>query len=324
MKSRFEYSRRGLTLVEILVVAAVIFILLALFLPFYRGGAGGAARRAQCANHLRQLGLSLHNYESSHQCFPAAFGDPAFATASVAENQNRLSGMILLLPYLEQGAVYDELVAASWGPSIGTPGFAPWEQNFKFLLLCPSDPAEAGVGTNYVFCVGDQTQGFGQPIESHGVFGFQKSAKLSEIVDGSSNTIMMSETLRWRPADRGLGAIAQVAAAELSSPVALNQKLFTDEYQDRATLLPAGRGQRWYDGAPGSSLFNSSLLPGSGSYASSGSPMADGIYSLSAEHSGVVNFLYADGSVSLYSRSDKEVDLAVWQQKCRIDDVAQE
>ena len=88
----------GFTLVELLVVIAIIGILIALLLPAVQA-AREAARRAQCSNNLKQLALGLHNYESSYKVIPPS-----------AINTNQMSWAVMVLPYLEQGPLYDQFV----------------------------------------------------------------------------------------------------------------------------------------------------------------------------------------------------------------------
>jgi len=106
-------SRRGFTLIELLVVIAIIAVLIALLLPAVQA-AREAARRSQCVNNLKQLGLALYNYESTHGGYTfgganygwCAGGTPANHTG---ENVMNLNGLATLLPYLEQKTIYDTI-----------------------------------------------------------------------------------------------------------------------------------------------------------------------------------------------------------------------
>lgn len=102
-------ERRGdssaFTLVELLVVIAIIGILIALLLPAVQA-AREAARRMQCSNNLKQFGVAVHNFHDANKRFPASSFDPMFVSRNVA----RGSYMVLLLPYMEQTAVYDNMM----------------------------------------------------------------------------------------------------------------------------------------------------------------------------------------------------------------------
>src|SRR5512139_1124671 len=103
---------RGFTLIELLVVIAIIGLLIALLLPAVQA-AREAARRAQCVNNLKQLGLALHNFESTYKRFPSACYDPIFldpVTKNWRNERGRWSYLVLLLPYVEQKALYDDLM----------------------------------------------------------------------------------------------------------------------------------------------------------------------------------------------------------------------
>src|SRR4026208_1836546 len=98
-KTKFCHSRRvpGFTLVELLVVIAIIGVLVALLLPAVQS-AREAARRMQCGNNLRQLGLPYHNYESTHKVLPPA---------TMTNGQHGPTAYVLVLPQLEQGPIFD-------------------------------------------------------------------------------------------------------------------------------------------------------------------------------------------------------------------------
>ena len=183
----------ALNLVQLLVVTAVVGILIALLLPATQS-AREAARRAQCTNNLKQIGLALHNYHERYGQFPPA----AIGPAGVPRDR-QFSWIVALLPFLEQQGLYESLRLD-----------LPWDdpQNAALLqislstLLCPSDPAPAATEeglpkTSYVAITGaESTQG---PGGTRGVLGFDKSLRLNEIVDGAGNTVMVAEATDGGP-----------------------------------------------------------------------------------------------------------------------------
>ncbi|HWL09242.1 MAG TPA: DUF1559 domain-containing protein [Planctomicrobium sp.] len=99
--------RRGFTLIELLVVIAIIAILVALLLPAVQQ-AREAARRSQCKNNLKQLGLALHNYHGTHGVFPYSVANPGHGNiAEMASVRTNHTGYLMLLPYLEQQGLYN-------------------------------------------------------------------------------------------------------------------------------------------------------------------------------------------------------------------------
>src|SRR3954452_16679883 len=110
--------RRGFTLIEVLVVIAIVAALIALLLPAVQA-AREAARRMQCVNNLKQLGLALQNYESSNNTFPIGsvfgVGVGPCRTLNVGVNCQKTPWFVLMLPFIEQGPLYN-----SFNASIGT------------------------------------------------------------------------------------------------------------------------------------------------------------------------------------------------------------
>ena len=131
-----NFCRLGFTLVELLVVIAIIGILIALLLPAVQA-AREAARRAQCVNNLKQYGLALHNYHDTHGCFPT--NHPSENNALFpGRNSSGWSHRVLMLPFLEQGPLHDQI---DFLGKVNTPG-----ANFAVVqtpvaaFLCPSEP----------------------------------------------------------------------------------------------------------------------------------------------------------------------------------------
>ncbi len=138
--SRQNPSRmRGFTLIELLVVIAIIAVLIALLLPAVQA-AREAARRIQCTNNLKQLGLALANYESANASYPWAFALQAAPGSSLGYDQ-AYSCLGMLLPYFEQGSAfnaYNASLAYRTSPNATITGL------MLNVLWCPSDPEIAG------------------------------------------------------------------------------------------------------------------------------------------------------------------------------------
>ncbi|MBX6314254.1 MAG: DUF1559 domain-containing protein [Isosphaeraceae bacterium] len=205
--------RRGFTLIELLVVIAIIGVLIALLLPAVQA-AREAARRAQCVNNLKQIGLGLQNYHSAYDCFPPG-GYWGRDTGSLAlVSTEGFSGHAMMLNYLEQAALYN---AANFGIACLNDTYGEVANSTVIttrlnVFLCPSSPAPAwklvtktaivssftAPGNNYFACLGSTWEfSYSQaPGVPNGVFGVQGPALgIRDITDGTSNTIAFGE---WR------------------------------------------------------------------------------------------------------------------------------
>jgi len=215
----------GFTLVELLVVIAIIGILVALLLPAIQA-AREAARRSQCGNNMKQLGVALHNYHDAHAVFPpgviantlnASMGAPqAFPGA--------MSWMPLVLPFMEQGPLYEELLP--WMSTRNSMHFPSRIMNSVVpSLMCPSDPAAPKTGVihgegspwdaappdyndgfsgNYLLCHGSElvTQNNSPAIPGgafatamNGMFFYRSRIRMASVRDGTAHTVMGAEII---------------------------------------------------------------------------------------------------------------------------------
>lgn len=222
--------RTGFTLVELLVVIAIIGILIALLLPAVQA-AREAARRSQCSNNLKQLGVALHNYHDAFKCFPAVGYGRGWAgsgTHDAAEGPTVLNhnSWVSLAPFYEQSALYDAYdftVAAcnhrrsTARPLAGDPAVnAPVVTQKPAVFQCPSDTweirvrpigdwytlgssSERSIKTNYDFSAYRTVWDFNwwprASTRHKYLFSTNSCSRIADVLDGTSNTVAVNETV---------------------------------------------------------------------------------------------------------------------------------
>ncbi len=191
-------KRDGLTLVEVLVIIAIIAILLGLLLPAVRRVREPAAR-SQCQNNLKRLMLAFHEYESAGHPIPSPLpgqpNGPSFPPGCFgpgATPEERLSWMVALLPYLEQDNVFRQLDTEK-----GYAGNLTVTQTPVRLFTCPAvDMKTPDAVTHYVAMSGLGSEAAGRPAraDGNGFMGYNRRTSLATITDSTSYTIAVMET----------------------------------------------------------------------------------------------------------------------------------
>jgi prepilin-type N-terminal cleavage/methylation domain-containing protein/prepilin-type processing-associated H-X9-DG protein len=323
------HNKRGFTLIELLVVMAVIGILTALLLPAVQM-AQEAARRAQCVNNLKQIGIALHNYEASNGVLP--FGRLS-CNDGISGGQ---SGFAALLPYLEQIALFNAinfelpLVAdnCDWPTSVSRANqTARMTQVGRFL--CPSDPhfpietfrGSTFPGNSYRLNSGHT---FWERIEDEpayvdaarnanpnpcpfqadpgGIFWWHSSVPFRDIVDGLSQTAAVTEHLKGDRDRDGKG----------SDYLWLATNNLISEADCSGNTFFADAGMAWYTEKSQSYrdiMYNHTRTPNDSRPDCLSFNMKRAIMAPSSRHPGGVNLLFCDGSVRFASDS---VDRLVW------------
>lgn len=183
--------RRGLTLIEKLIVIAIIAILVGLLLPAVQK-VRDAAARAACQNHLRQIGLAHHQFHQAQGRLPAGVG--SFDNAEPRFEDAVLTWHMWLLPYIEQGALWEQIVQAyAIDPTFDrNPPHTGKTQQVVKLYLCAAEsrtqnPYAGWAMTSYVGVAGTRVP------RGDGVLYYQSRVRFGDITDGLSSTLLVGE-----------------------------------------------------------------------------------------------------------------------------------
>jgi prepilin-type N-terminal cleavage/methylation domain-containing protein/prepilin-type processing-associated H-X9-DG protein len=325
-----RHRRSGFTLIELLVVIAIIGVLIALLLPAVQS-AREAARRAQCTNNLKQIGLALHNYHSAVGAFPMG-NARAYEAPGVVTDWGTFSALAMLLPYLEQAPVYSSCnfswnIWYGWGDPINR---TVWNTKID-AFMCPSD---GGAGrdhfNSYHGSIGTGTRVWTE--DTNGFFAPVRSATtIAMFSDGTSNTIAYTEALvgnysnlrqKFRNMASGVPGSVPAAAdlrdARQNLPAVMAQAEACTLQIRTAPGSNSNRGYRWSTGSPGLSLMNIIMTPNMQQHpwsacrwdCSAGCGTDFGhLFNPTSVHPGGVNVLMADGSVKFVKDS---IQQGVW------------
>lgn len=301
--------RRAFTLIELLVVIAIIAVLISLLVPAVQQ-AREAARRTQCRNNLKQIGLAIHNYEATHRVFPPGRLGFPFVFSVQAH----------LLPYVDGGNLYN-LIDFNTAPSFGAPS-TPMTRNeiaMRTIIpgyLCPSDPgviqgSEFGP-TNYVATTGSGTGSANAINTGNGVMFSRSSVKFRDVIDGLSNTACFGEQTLGpggNPSSpSGLAAVSpQDEVLELPGATPTTDAACVVGNSGNWSGL---RGARWMNGHYGDTLYNHYYGPNSKQFDCGNRSHNFGLTAARSRHAGGVVLLLCDGSARFVSDS---IDQKAWR-----------
>ncbi len=298
-------SRRGISLIEVLVAIGIVGLLIAITLPAVQWSRE-SARRLQCASHLKQLGLAITNYESDYGMYP-----------------HGLVHKYQILPYIDQATVYNSIPALDRRNPYAR--WIPIREVIIPLYLCPTDPeparsfgADSYAATSYAACFGSGGQKYG----FNGMFNLGRNmppylggpVRAADVVNGLSNTVAMSEILH-----SSVGTVKERMRVnwELAEPMQGPDQL--DAFADVCDSIPPSpadygwqglshRGSPWWNGVNGIGMYNHILTPNRPSCVNGNEHL--GAATASSLHQLGVNTLFGDGHVAF---TPNAIDREVWR-----------
>jgi prepilin-type N-terminal cleavage/methylation domain-containing protein/prepilin-type processing-associated H-X9-DG protein len=319
---RYASRRSGFTLVELLVVIAVIGILIALLLPAVQS-ARESARRSQCLNNFKQLGIAMQNYADVYKVFPAGSISAVPAVdPTIPPNFYRWSALAQMTPFLEASNIHD-LINFNY-PLYGGPnqGYQVFPMNVKGvstivpLFLCPSDkstPVTNYLGvifapTNYAGNMGSGMNG-GTEYTTDGLFFMNSKIRFADVRDGTSTTAAFSESLLGESAVGNPPDPNTIYAYLGGSPINPANCAAATMYN-----VSDPRGFAWVNGEVRCTLYNHYYPPNHFlldciSYDPNTQFTDTGWRTARSWHPGGVNISFADGSGRFVVN---EVDLRIW------------
>ncbi|WP_417387607.1 DUF1559 domain-containing protein [Gimesia sp.] len=319
--------RRGFTLIELLVSITIISLLIALLLPAVQA-VRESARKMQCANNLHQIGIALHAYHESHDVLPFGVGDdqdgPISSLGTLADR--RYSAHAMLLPYLDQAVVYNQLNfnVAPFHPFVNAANDDQAELETRFdevingpaaqarlnVFICPTDldRLKSRWGpNNYRSCNGSSWSG----RAGNGMFGQNSSVRMRDVKDGLSQTAMFSEHVK--------GSWDDTVIDPLSDLYNLQGVWTESQFSDACgglTPQSAGAyqydvesGQTWLEGNMNWTRYNHVRTPNRTS-CKNGFTWDGVILNASSWHRQGVNVLMGDGNVKFVNEN---INSEIWQ-----------